>query len=137
MMSPETKLMAGIILLTIPSIQYGGFFLFQLLTGKQEKLQLTPFQKSMFRAGHAHAGVLVILAILAQLLVDEVRFPVWLEWFTRAGFPFGTILVSGGFFAAAIGKGIQKPSKYIGILYTGIFILGIALIILGLGLILT
>ena len=42
----------------------------KILSG-QANLPLTDFQKSMFRAGHAHAGVLVILAILAQFLTPE------------------------------------------------------------------
>ncbi len=51
-MSPETKITCGIILLTIPTIQYGGYFLLSILSGRM-KLPLTEFQKSMFRAGHA------------------------------------------------------------------------------------
>lgn len=134
-MTPTAKLMTGVILLTMPSIQYGGYFLLQVLGGKQNQLQLTSFQKSMFRAGHAHAGVLVILAILAQLLTDYTQFPSWLEWIVRVCFPLSAILISGGFFASAIGPGIQQPNSYIRILYLGVFLLAIALILLGLGLI--
>jgi hypothetical protein len=134
-MTPTAKLMTGIILLTMPSIQYGGYFLLQVLGGRQNQLQLTIFQKSMFRAGHAHAGVLVILAILVQLLTDYVQFPNWLEWGVRVGFPFSAILISGGFFASAIGQGIQQPNKNIRILYVGVFLLAAVLLILGVGLI--
>jgi len=133
-MTPTAKLMTGIILLTMPSIQYGGYFLLQVLAGKQNQLQLTAFQKSMFRAGHAHAGVLVILAIIVQLLTDFVLFPIWLEWVVRAGFPLAALLISGGFFAAAIGPAIEQPTKHIRILYVGVFLLATVFIILGLGL---
>jgi hypothetical protein len=51
-MSPDTKMTCGIIILTIPTIQYGGYFLLSILSGKQ-KFPLTDFQKSMFRAGLA------------------------------------------------------------------------------------
>ena len=70
-MTPVSKLMCGIILLTVPTIEYGGYFLLSILSGKQ-KIALTDFQKSMFRAGHAHAGVLVILALLVPPEVLEV-----------------------------------------------------------------
>jgi hypothetical protein len=60
-MSYITKLLCGIILITIPTIQYGGYFLLQILSGKHQNLGLNEFQKAMFRASHAHAGVLVIL----------------------------------------------------------------------------
>ena len=72
-MTYEAKLMCGIILLTIPGIQYGGFFLLRLLSGGHKNLALNDLQKSMFRAGHAHAGVLVILSLICQPLVDGAR----------------------------------------------------------------
>ena len=83
-MSPDAKLFAGIILITVPTIQYGGLFLLRLLSG-QLNLPLTDFQRSMFRAGHAHAGVLVMLAILAQLLIDGATMSKSAELFLRLG----------------------------------------------------
>src|SRR5580704_230916 len=121
-MTPETKITCGIILLTVPTIQYGGYFLLSILSGRQ-KLSLTDFQKSMFRAGHAHAGVLVIFALIAQILTDYSSLNRALELFVRTGFPLAAILVSGGFFASASGKNITKPNSLISILYFGIFIL--------------
>lgn len=134
-MSHIAKLMCGITLLTVPSIQYGGYFLLQVLSGKFDKMQLTDFQKSMFRAGHAHAGVLVILSLIAQILIDYAGLSVLLEWIVRIGFPLAAILVSGGFFAAAGGKAVTAPTKWISILYLGVVVLATALIIWGVGLI--
>jgi hypothetical protein len=136
-MSYETKLMSGIILLSIVTIQYGGYFLFTVLSGKQDHLQLNDFQKSMFRAGHAHAGVLVILAIIAQVFLDHTDMSANITWVARAGFPFSAILVSGGFFGAATGKGTTRPGKLVWLLWAGVFLLALSLVILGLGLILT
>ncbi len=85
-MSPETRITCGIILLTVPTIMYGGYFLLGILSGRL-KFPLTDFQKSMFRAGHAHAGVLVILALLAEILTDYSGLsPLW-EHIVRTGFP--------------------------------------------------
>ena len=134
-MTHITKLMCGITLLTVPSIQYGGYFLLQVLSGKFDKMQLTDFQKSMFRAGHAHAGVLVILSLVAQLLTDYAGLSLLSEWVVRIGFPLAAILVSGGFFAAAGGKAVAAPTKWISILYFGVLVLAVSLIILGIGLI--
>jgi hypothetical protein len=76
-MTTETRITCGIILLTVPTIQYGGYFLLSILSGKS-KLSLTDFQKSMFRAGYAHAGVLVMLALIAEVLTDYAGLgPVW------------------------------------------------------------
>ncbi len=133
-MSPDTKMTCGIILLTVPTIQYGGYFLLTILSGKL-KLPLTDFQKSMYRAGHAHAGVLVILALIAEVLADNTSLNPVLEKFIRIGFPLAAILVSGGFFASASGKNITKPNSLISILYIGILVLAASSIILGIGLI--
>jgi hypothetical protein len=105
-----------------------------ILSGKS-KIPLTDFQKSMFRAGHAHAGVLVILAMLAQILVDYAGLTKGTELIVRIGFVLSAILVSGGFFAAASGKDITRPNRFISILYTGVFVLAASLITLGIALI--
>jgi len=133
-MSSDTKLMCGILLLVIPTIQYGGYFLLTILSGKF-KIPLTEFQKSMARAGHAHAGVLVILSLISQVLCDYANLRPELIWVVRIGFPLSAILVSGGFFAGSAGKYIIKPNKFIWILYSGIVTLACVVIILGVGLI--
>lgn len=134
-MTPLTKLMCGIILIIVPTIQYGGYFLLQVLSGKHEEIGLNAFQKSMFRAGHAHAGVIVILSLIAQILVDYAGLPKGLEWVVRIGFPLSAILISGGFFGAAAGKDVTKPTKLIWLLYIGAILLLIPLLIMGIGLI--
>lgn len=133
-MTPAAKLMCGAILITIPTIEFGGYFLLKILSGKMKQLPLTPFQRSMFRAGHAHAGVLVILSLVCQLLADEAMLGATLLWGVRIGIPLGTIFISGGFFAAAAGSGRTQPNQWIGILYVGVVMLGVSVITLGLGL---
>lgn len=134
-MTKETKLMSGIILLSIPTIMFGGNFLLGLLSGSYPEMELTEFQQSMFKAGHGHAGVLVILALIAQFLTDHAKLNNRWKWIVRGGFPLSSILVSGGFFAAAGGQGITAPNSFIAILYIGIMVLTISLIALGIGLI--
>lgn len=134
-MTPETRKMSGIIILTVPTIAYGGYFLLTILSGQADELALTDFQKAMFRAGHAHAGVLVILSLVAMLFIDMARLTNAWKWAVRVSFPLAAILVSGGFFAAAIGRGLTKPNEFIIILFLGIATLIFGLITLGIGLI--
>ena len=103
-MTSEAKKISGYILLSVPTIIYGGYFLLTVLSGQQEHLQLTDFQKSMFRAGHAHAGVLVILALVVQLFADHVSLSNGWKWIVRLSFPISAIAISFGFFAAAVGN---------------------------------
>jgi hypothetical protein len=135
LMSNATRLMSGIILLTVPTIQYGGFFLLQLLSGTGPDLELTEFQSAMFRAGHAHAGVLVLLSLIIQPLCDYARLPARIVWLVRVGFPLAAILVSGGFFGAAAGEQITEPTNLIAILFVGVGILALVLVVLGIGLV--
>lgn len=134
-MTNEARKISGYILLSVPTIIYGGYFLLTVLSGQQEHLQLTDFQKSMFRAGHAHAGVLVILALVAQLFADHASLSNRWKWFARLSFPISAITISLGFFAAAIGRQITEPTGLILILYVGIAILTFGLLALGIGLI--
>jgi hypothetical protein len=132
-MTDATKLMAGLLLITVTAIEYGGTFLLRVLSGKQP--EFTDFQRSMFRAGHAHAGVLVILALISQLFIEQTKLSTPIAWAVRIGFVAAPILVSGGFFGAALGHGRTRPSGLIGLLWIGVFVLGGSLVTLGIALI--
>lgn len=134
-MKHVTRVICGIVLLTVPTIEFGGYFLLNVISGNEEGLALTNFQEAMFRAGHAHAGVLVILALVALFLSDYARLNNASMWIVRIGFPLSSILISGGFFAAATGNQLTQPNDLIFILYLGVLLLAISLIILGIGLI--
>ena len=74
-MTREARLMAGIILITVPTIQYGGYFLLTSLMNKSSGYMENPLRQNFFRAGHAHAGVIVILSLVSQLLADGAVLP--------------------------------------------------------------
>jgi hypothetical protein len=133
-MTTETKKVSGLILLGVPTIVYGGYFLLTVLSGEQD-LDLTPFQRAMFRAGHAHAGVLVILSLVIQNYADHAKLSKGYRWLVRLSFPVSSILISLGFFAAALGDSVTKPNGFIFILYLGVFALLSGLITLGVGLV--
>lgn len=133
-MSRISRIICGIVLLTVPTIEFGGYFLLNIISGKEAEMALTPFQEAMFRAGHGHAGVLVILALIALILSDHARLNAPLMWIVRIGFPLASILISGGFFAAAIGNQLTEPNNLIVILYAGVFLLALVLVLLGVGL---
>src|SRR5208337_2031474 len=91
-MSSATKVMAGLIFITVPTIQYGGYFLLTSLIDKSSGYMENALRQNFFRAGHAHAGVIVILSLLAQIFVDAAVLPVSLEWMIRIGTPASAIL---------------------------------------------
>jgi hypothetical protein len=67
-MTKEARTMCGVILITIPTIQYGGYFLLTSLRDRTSRYMDNPLRQNFFRAGHAHAGVIVMLSLICQLL---------------------------------------------------------------------
>jgi len=132
-MTDATKLIAGILLISVTTIEFGGTFLLRVLSGKHPGL--TDFQRSMFRAGHAHAGVLVILALVSLVFADQAGLSASMGWAARIGFAAAPILVSGGFFGVAAGQGRIRPGGLIALVWIGVFVLGGSLIVLGASLI--
>lgn len=100
-MSDATRWMVAIAFVLLPTIAYGGYFLLTILRRKVGTEKITEVQRNYFRAGHAHAGVLVILAIIGQLVLDASLFPEWAVWTLRIGLVVSPLLISGGFFGGA------------------------------------
>jgi len=74
-MTREARIMAGIILLTVPTIQYGGYFLLTSLVNRSSHYMDNALRQNFFCAGHAHAGVFVILSLVCQILADTRHCP--------------------------------------------------------------
>lgn len=131
-MSDPSRLIAGVILLTIVTIEFGGWFLTKIARGQ---IPMTDFQKAFARAGHAHAGVLVILSLVGLLYVDQTGLSGFWLWVGRLALPIAAILMSGGFFASSAGKNVTQPNKFIAILWAGAVSLAVGALTLGIGLI--
>ncbi len=130
-LSANSKITAGVLLLTIVAIEYGGWFMLRVVRGHQP---VTAFQQAFFRAGHAHAGVLVILSLVGQILVDTAHMSGLLAFFARNGIWAAAILMPAGFFFAAAGKGVTTPNRFILLLYAGVLSLALGVVSLGIGL---
>jgi len=136
-MTREARLISGIILITVPTIQYGGYFLLTSLMNKTSGYMENPLRQNFFRAGHAHAGVIVILSLVCQILADSAVLPSPLVWLVRIGVPIAAILISAGFFFSMLTPTASEPSGAVGLIYTGAVILAISVITLAIGLIRT
>ena len=136
-MTREARLLSGIILITIPTIQYGGYFLLTSLMSKTSGYMENPLRQNFFRAGHAHAGVIVILSLVCQIHADTAVLPSPLVWFVRIGVPLSAIFISAGFFFSILPPAATEPSRAVGLIYAGAVILAISVITLAVGLIRT
>jgi hypothetical protein len=133
-MNHDAKLMSGILLVTVPTIQYGGYFLLRLISGQIPGLKPSQLQTNFFRAGHAHAGVLVILALICQIFVEQAALGPGFSWLVRIGVPLSAILIPLGFFLS-VAFTPDHPNRWIWSLYVGALVLAISVVVLGAGLI--
>jgi hypothetical protein len=131
LLSPEAQTTAGTLLLTIVLVEFGGLYVLRLVMGRQEA---TPFQKTFARAGHAHAGVLVSLALICQIFADAAGLDGPLATLARTGVPVAAILIPSGYFFSSGGRGATEPNRLIVLIYAGAVSLALGVVALGIGL---
>lgn len=122
---------AGILLLSVVAIEWGGTFMLRVVRGS---VPLTEFQTSFARAGHAHAGVLVILALVCVLYAETTAQSGLWEWLSRTGVAFAAILMPAGFFFSSMGRARERPNAMIVLVYAGATLLAAGVLSLGVGL---
>jgi len=133
-MTREARTMTGIILITVPTIQYGGYFLLTSLMDRSSRYMDNPLRQNFFRAGHAHAGVIVILSLICQVLADAVTLPTPLLWLARIGVPAAAILIPLGFFLSMPSPSTTAPNGFVSFIYAGALLLAVSVVTLGIGL---
>ncbi len=94
----------------------------------------TEFQKSFARAGHAHAGVFVVFALVAQILADAARLHGAVNILARDAIWAAAVLFPAGFFLSSAGRGATQPNRLILLLYAGAIALTAGVLALGIGL---
>jgi len=132
-LSREARIVAGLTILTVPTIMYGGVTLLGLLTKgaagiSPGNLVLDETQWALFRAGHAHAGVWLVLSLVMQVMLDSAVLAQRLKWVARIAAPLAAVALSGGFF------GLAYNSSFRWLLYLGAACLLVAVLLTGIGL---
>lgn len=130
-LSDPSRTIAGILLLSLLGVAFGGWYLSRIVRGEVPK---TTFQTNFARAGHAHAGVLVILGLVCQILVDASNLNGVPAGAARIGVPLAAILIPAGFFLSSAGKNVEKPNGLFVLVYLGALSLAVGLLSLGIGL---
>jgi hypothetical protein len=126
-----TRLLPIIALLSLVGVEYGGWALLGFLTGRGA---LGAFREQFFRAGHAHAGVLLVLSLVYFLYLDRTGYSTGVQWLAGVLLLAGVLAQSGGFFVhLGIGQqGRRSPGTIM--TRTGALLLAVALVILAVGL---
>jgi hypothetical protein len=133
-MTYESRRLAGILLIVLPTVMFGGVSILSLLIGDPTYMQ-NSLRQDLWRAGHAHAGVWLILALVALRYVDEANLSNSMKWLVRGSIPVAAILVPAAFFLSVLSPNATAPNGLIYLAYVGAVLLALGVFILGVGLV--
>jgi hypothetical protein len=133
-MSPQSRLVAGILLIVLPTVEIGGASILSLLIGDPQYAQ-NDLRQDLWRAGHAHAGVWLVLALVGLRYVDEATLSEGMRWVVCLAFPAAAILTPAAFFLSVLSLEATEPNALIYLAYIGGVVLAVGLLVLGVGLI--
>lgn len=115
----------------LPTVMFGGYSLLRLLNRGDV---LTPFQVGCFRAGHAHAGVLLLMSLLYYTFLDQTPLPSSVKQAACAVLFVGILAQSGGFFLHMLLGGPARASVGTSATIAGAVLLAVAVVVLVYGL---
>ena len=133
-MSSKSRLVAGILLIVVVTVEFGGASILSLLIGDPGYAQ-NDLRQDLWRAGHAHAGVWLVLALVALRYVDEATLSEGMRWVVRLAFPAATVLMALAFFLSVLSPEATEPNAMIYLAYVAGVVLAVGLLVLGVGLI--
>jgi hypothetical protein len=134
-MSDASLQVAGILIVLIPTVGIGGYSLLFHITRRIPGYLDNPTRRAFFIAGHAHAGVWIILALVALRYVDGADLGDGWKSLVRSTLAFGPLVMSAGFFLSMASPKATEPNQLIILLYIGAILLVIGTLTLGVGLI--
>lgn len=133
-LSPSSRRLAGFLLVVFPTVIYGGTTLLHFLTSSSPGYSDNPLRQDLWRAGHAHAGVFLVLSLVVLRYVDEAVLPAPLKALVRHAAPTAAILVPAAFFLSILSPNARAPNALIYLAFVGALILAAGLLTLGIGL---
>jgi hypothetical protein len=133
-MSPQSRLVAGIVLIIVPTVEIGGASILSLLIADPSYAQ-NDLRQDLWRAGHAHAGVWLVLSLVTLRYVDEAALSEGLRWVVRLAFPVAAVLMALAFFLSVIPENAREPNGVIYLAYVAGLLLAVGLLVLAVGLI--
>jgi hypothetical protein len=125
---------AGILLILVPTVEIGGVSILSLLIGDPQYTQ-NDQRQDLWRAGHAHAGVWLVLSLVALRYVDEATLSEGMRWVVRLALPAAAILMPLGFFLSVLSTEATEPNALINLTYVAGLVLAVGLLVLGVGLV--
>ena len=132
-MSAQSRRVAGIVLIILPTVVIGGVSVLSLLI-HDAAYRDNPLRQDLWRAGHAHAGVLLLLSLIALRYVDETGLSERARWFVRLAFPTAAVLLPVAFFLSVLMPDARQPGPIVYLAYVGAVVLVSGMLTLAIGL---
>lgn len=133
-MAPQTRRLAGILLVLFPTVALGGGSLLTMIVGDIPGYLDNPVRQDLWRAGHAHAGIMLIIALVVLRYVDETNLRGGWMWLARTGVPIAAILMPAGFFGSVLLPEATEPNALIALVPLGGVFLVAGVLTAGIGL---
>ena len=123
-MAPASRRLAGILLIAVPLVAFGGASLLSLIVGGASGYVDNPVRQDLWRAGHAHAGIMLIISLVLLRYVDETPLRGGWLWIARHGVPLAAIFMPAGFFLSVLMPDATEPNAFIALVpLGGVFLL--------------
>jgi hypothetical protein len=126
---------AGVLLVILPTVMFGGLSILSFLLRNSPGFYDNPLRHDLWRAGHAHAGVYLILSLIMLRYIDEAELSIFWKWIARTGAPIAAILIPAAFFLSVLSPEAKQPNGLMNLAYVGALFLATAVLSLGVGLI--
>jgi hypothetical protein len=104
-LNTPVQIFTAIGLIALPTVMFGGFSLLRLLIAGR----LNEFQVAYFRAGHAHAGVLLVLSLVVLDLLSRTDLSRAGQWIVGTLLLTGALAQSGGMF---LHMAVGEPGRW-------------------------
>jgi hypothetical protein len=111
-MSRESRLLTGILLVVLPTVVLRGASLLSFLVADPAYMA-SPLQQELWRAGHVHAGIMLILSLVIVRYVDEARLPYVWKWVAQLATPTAAILLPLALFLSVLTPDVVRPNGFI------------------------
>jgi hypothetical protein len=131
--SPQTRRLAGVLLVVLPTVAFGGTSILRLLLDDPAYID-NELRRDLWAAGHAHAGVLLVLSLVALRYVDEAALGPRAKALVRHAIPAAAIFVPAAMFLSVLDPDATEPNALINLAYVGAVSLTVGLLTLGVGL---
>jgi hypothetical protein len=133
-MSSSSLHAAGLLLVVFPTVVFGGASLLWHWITAHTAYYEHPLRRDLWRAGHAHAGVLLILSLVALSLVDRANLGDGWKQVVRTSFPLAALLLPIAYFLSIARPDAERPNRLVNLAYLGAVTLTVGMLTLGIGL---